>query len=88
MQNDVNKEFMTIPEFAELLGISRIAVFNKVKKGIIKAKKFGRIYLIPIIQVNNFLGKDLSPKGKNEIELAVKKTVRDYGEVLKMLGSE
>ncbi|MFH1657138.1 MAG: helix-turn-helix domain-containing protein [bacterium] len=40
------KEFYTTKELAELLGISRIAVFNRIKKGDIKAQKMGRNFII------------------------------------------
>lgn len=41
-----SKEFYTTKELAELLGISRIAVFNRIKKGYIKAQKMGRNFVI------------------------------------------
>jgi excisionase family DNA binding protein len=41
-----SKEFYTTKELAELLGISRVAVFNKIKKGDIKAQKMGRNFII------------------------------------------
>jgi len=40
------KEFYTTKELAELLGVSRIAVFNRIKKGGIKARKMGRNFVI------------------------------------------
>ena len=40
------KEFYTTKELAELLGVSRIAVFNRIKKGDIKAQKMGRNFVI------------------------------------------
>jgi len=40
------KDFYTSAELAELMGISRIAVFNKIKKGEIKAQKMGRNFVI------------------------------------------
>lgn len=40
------KDFYTTAELAKLLGISRIAVFNKIKKGDIKAQKIGRNFVI------------------------------------------
>lgn len=40
------KEFYTTQELAELLGISRVAVFNRIKKGDIKAQKMGRNFVI------------------------------------------
>ena len=81
-------KYITIPQLAEILGISRIAVFNKVKKGEIKAIKIGRNYAIPKKIIANIMGKALNNEEKREIERAVKKTVREYGEVLKRLGRE
>lgn len=40
------KDFYTTAELAELLGISRIAVFNKIKNGDINAQKMGRNFVI------------------------------------------
>ena len=40
------KEFYTTKELAQLLGISRVAVFNRIKKGDIKAQKMGRNFVI------------------------------------------
>ena len=41
---DMQKEkYLTIPQAAKLLGISRIAVYKKVKNGQIKAEKSGEI---------------------------------------------
>jgi excisionase family DNA binding protein len=88
IKHHAKKDFITIPELADLLGVSRIAVFKKVKSGAIQAKKAGRIYLIPMAKVNALLGRDLTVQNKNEIETAVKRTVQEYGEVLKMLGGE
>jgi hypothetical protein len=36
----------------------------------------------------SILGKTLSEEDKREIDAAVKKTVNEYGEVLKLLGKE
>lgn len=41
-----SKEFYTTKELADLMGISRVAVFNKIKKGDIKAQKMGRNFVI------------------------------------------
>ncbi len=82
------KEYLTIPQLAELLGISRIAVYKKVKSGQIKAVRIGRIYAIPNKVISNILGKELTPQSKKKIEKAVKKMVDEYGEVLQLLGRE
>jgi excisionase family DNA binding protein len=81
-------QFVTIPQLAELLGVSRIAVYKQVKAGKITAKKVGRIYLIPKAYVQEICGGALTQARKGQIALAVKRTVREYGEALKMLGSE
>lgn len=82
------KEFFTIKELADLLGVSRIAIYKKVKKGQIKATKIGRNYAIPSKYINNIMGKTVSEEEKKRIDKAIKKTVKEYGEVLKKLGKE
>jgi excisionase family DNA binding protein len=81
-------EFMTIPQLARLLGLSRIAVYNKVKSGEIKAVRIGRTYAINTKDIADILGKTLTKKSKEEIDQAIKKTVDEYGEVLRLLGQE
>ena len=39
-------QYLTIPELARMLGISRIAVYKRVKKGKIKAIRVGRNFAI------------------------------------------
>ena len=82
------KEYLTLAQLGKILGISRIAVYKKVKKGQIKAKKIGRMYIVPVEQVSSILGESLDEKRKKEIEVAVKRTVEEYGETLKLLGRE
>lgn len=43
----MEREYYSIPEAAALLGISRIAVFKKVKKGQLPAIRFGRNWAVP-----------------------------------------
>ena len=43
----VKNEFLSIPEAAALMGISRIAVFKKVKKGQLEAIRIGRNWAVP-----------------------------------------
>ncbi len=81
-------EYITIPQLAKFLGLSRIAVYKKVKKGQIKAIKIGRNYAISKEYISVILGKNVSEKAKKEIDCAIQKTLQDYGEVLKLLGEE
>lgn len=83
-----NKEFITTTELAKILGISRIAVFNRIKRGQIKAIRVGRNFIIPKDSIPEILGQALSREKKREIESAVKKTVQEYAETLRLLGKE
>lgn len=84
-KNDDN--FVSIPQLAKLLGISRIAVFKKVKQGQIKAIRIGRNYAISRKHLEHILGYDLDNKHKKQIEKAMKKVVDEYGETLELLGN-
>ncbi len=83
-----SKKYFSLSEIAEILGISRIAVFKKVKSGQIKAEKIGRAYAVSAEEVQYILGKKLTIPQKEIIEQGVRKTVNEYGEVLQMLGSQ
>ncbi len=84
----MDKNFLSTSEVAKLLGISRIAVFKKIKLGKIRAKKIGRNFAIAKNDLPEVLGVVLQNSKKQEIEEAVKKTVKEYGETLKLLGKE
>lgn len=83
-----NKDFLSTAEVAKLLGISRVAVFNKIKNGEIKAQKVGRSYVISRAELSAVLKLVLSPERKKKIEKTVDRTVKEYGEALKKLGQE
>jgi excisionase family DNA binding protein len=82
------REYLTIPQLAKMLGISRIAVYRKVRKGQIKAQKIGRNYAIPCQAIGVSRGKPLSASAKKEIEAVIQRVVREYGETLRLLGRE
>jgi len=42
----IEKDFYTIKELAEALGISRISVFKRVRQGSIRGQKMGRNFVI------------------------------------------
>jgi len=83
-----NKEFITTTELAKILGISRIAVFKRIKRGQIKAIRVGKNFIISKDSLPEVFGRILSEKNKREIETAVKKTVKEYGQTLRLLGNE
>jgi len=73
---------------ALFLGISRQAVFKKIKAGEIKAQKIGRNFVIDRKNLPEIVGKVLNEEQKSEIQKSVDKTIREYGETLKLLGQE
>jgi excisionase family DNA binding protein len=83
-----NATFLSTGQLAQLLGISRIAVFKKIKKGQIKATKVGHNYIIDQGDVGNILGTTLSAADKHVVDDAVNKAVSEYGETLRLLGTE
>ncbi len=84
----MGKRFFTTTEVAKIMGISRIAVFKKVKSGEIKAKKVGRNFVIDKKILPAILGQVLSEDKKQFIKRAVEKIVHEYGQALKLLGKE
>lgn len=92
MENKAKKIYISVAELAKMLGISRIAVFNRIKKGQIPAEKIGRSYAISMEDVSEIVQginvKTLTEEQKEIIKKAVKKTVKEYGETLRLLGKE
>jgi len=82
------EKYITIPRLAELLGVSRISIYKKVKKGQIPAIRIGRNYAITDQTIAQVLGEGLSKKGKRQIDTAITKTIEQYGEVLRELGNK
>ena len=84
------KKYLSTTEVAKLLEVSRVTVFNRIKAGEIKAEKIGRNYAIPsenfLINISN--DSSLSKEEEKEIEIVVKKAVKEYGEAFKLLGRE
>jgi len=48
----MEREYYSIPEAAAMMGISRIAVFKRVKKGQMKAIRFGRNWAVPAAEIS------------------------------------
>ncbi|MBM3257811.1 MAG: helix-turn-helix domain-containing protein [Candidatus Nealsonbacteria bacterium] len=82
-----SKDFISTTELAKMLGISHVAVYKKIKSGKIKAMKIGHNFVIYKKELGEILERGLTKKQKIEIEKAVKKTVKEYGETLKLLGT-
>lgn len=96
MKNMENKDrkaiFISVTELAKMLGISRVAVFKKIRKGQIPAEKIGRAYAISMEDVTEIMGGAdpgvLTEEKKLEIKNAVEKVVKEYGKTLRLLGKE
>lgn len=80
-----HKRFISTPEAAKLLGISRVAVFNRIKRGEIPAKKVGRNFVIEKSAIVRGKDAELTNREKQVIDKAVDHTVKDYGVTLKKL---
>jgi excisionase family DNA binding protein len=84
----INKEFISTTEAAKILGVSRIAVFNRIKAGKIPAEKVGRNFVIKKRDVLEAAGALLTNKQKKGIDKAVTRAAQQYGEVFGRLGKE
>ena len=82
------EDSLTVPQLARKLGLSRVAVWNKVRKGEIRAAKVGRQYVISARDARIAAGEELSPERKKWLEAAVDRVIREYGPVLKRLSRE
>lgn len=82
----MEKHFFSITEIAKMLGISRVAVFNKIKNGQIKAQKIGRVFAISEEEVKNIIGENLSEEAKKNIDQVMDKAIKDYRETFELLG--
>ncbi len=83
-----DKKYYTVKELADILKISRVSVFNRIKKGQIKAEKIGKTYIIAAEDAGVILNNDLTEQLKQEITKGVLKVINDYGDALKLLGKE
>lgn len=57
-------KYFTIQELTNILGILRIAIYKRVKKGQIKAVRIGRNLAIPKKYITHILGKVLNTRSK------------------------
>lgn len=82
-----SKKYISTTEAAKILGISAVAVFKKIKSGVLPAQKIGRNYAIDPEDLG-LRGQRLNKKTEKIIGEAVKRVVSEYGEALKRLGRE
>lgn len=79
--------FISTTQLAKLLGISRIAVYQKIKAGAIPAVRAGKNFMIDKKNLGGLTGNKLTPAEEKLIQRAVKKTVTEYGETLRLLAA-
>lgn len=58
-----DKEYLSIPEYARLRQVSRIAIYKQVKKGILPARRIGRHYVIDVSHGARLVSEDVPGKG-------------------------
>lgn len=84
----MKKNMYSTLEVANILHLSRIEVFRKIKAGKIKAQKIGHSYVIPFESIEDILGETIGTHKKEEIEKVIDKALKDYGETFKKLSKE
>lgn len=86
----IDSHWVSTIEAAKVLGVSRVTVFNRIKKGLIKAEKVGGVYLIAASELRRIMGEPrlLDDLERERIDAMVKRAVEQYGIALQMLGKE
>lgn len=78
-------KYLSTTELAKLMGISRVSVYRKIKKGEIKAQKIGRNFAIAEEDLGGILGDELTEQEKGDVDKVVDAVVEEYGKTLEML---
>ena len=79
------KQFISTTEAAKILGVSRITIFDRIKRGKIPANKVGRNFIIEKSQIVRGKDAKLTDDEKKLINKAVDRTIKEYGKTLKLL---
>ncbi len=85
-KHEIAQRLYSAPEVAKILGISRTAVFKKIQKGQLKARRIGDNYVIDSADI--LFGHNLPHDVKVDIEHVVKRAIMEYEEAFKRLGKE
>lgn len=80
-------EMISVAEAARLFGVSRMHVVRLIKKGEIKAIRVGRAYAIDRNELGGIFRR-ISDKERLQVDSAVEKVLREYGDVIRKLGAE
>ena len=82
------KNYYTVKELADIMGLSRITIFKRIKAGKIKAEKIGRNYIIYKNGLKEMFSNNLTKDDKIIIKNALKIVLNEYGDTIRMLGKE
>ncbi|MDD4607193.1 MAG: hypothetical protein PHS07_02540 [Patescibacteria group bacterium] len=92
MTKKTKKTYVSVAELAKIIGISRIAVFKRIKKEQIPAEKIGHSYVISMDYIDEITkgnhARALTEKEKREIQEAVERVINEYSKTLQLLGKE
>ena len=81
-------KYITIPQLAKMLNVSRVTAFRWVKSGKIKATKVGGTWIVDDPDILSTLSGELTEAQKKEIAEAVGKAVEQYGELFRLLSKQ
>ena len=81
-------KYITVPQLAKILNISRSTVFKWVQSGKIQATKVGGTWIIDDPELAGILEGKVTKKQEQEIRAVVLRAVKQYGELFKRLSKE
>jgi excisionase family DNA binding protein len=81
-------DLLSTAQVAKALGVSRIAILQRIQNKKIKAEKVGRNYIIRKEEVLRLLGEVIGEENKKDIDKAIAKALGEYGKTFKKLGKE
>jgi excisionase family DNA binding protein len=85
--NNVSIDLLSVAEAGKVLGYSRQHVLRLINAGEIPAQKIGRSFVIRRESLGGVY-KTITGAEKTQIDRAVSKIVREYGDTLRRLGKE
>jgi excisionase family DNA binding protein len=87
MNNKDASKLISVQEAADLLGYSRQHVLRLINSGEVSAQKIGRNFVVDKTSLP-LIFNDISKQEKSEINRAVDKVFKEYGDVIKKLSKE
>ncbi len=84
----MNKKYYSTSEVADVMHMTRVGVFKRIKNGKIKAEKVGRNYAVAHEDLLEALGKSLGKDKKHNIDKAVDRAIKEYRKTFEALEKE